>query len=90
MAKRTDIQDGITLMLISRIKSTFNGMEDDKFMTLKKYLLDQNIDQIEDDEEFCRAEYEAIRDYCNEHMVTEEDTQEIESRGYDKYQFMEE
>lgn len=23
MAKRTDIQDGITLMLISRIKSTF-------------------------------------------------------------------
>ena len=51
-------------------------------MTLKKYLLDQNIDQIEDDEEFCRAEYEAIRDYYNSHTLTEDDVQEIESRGY--------
>lgn len=59
-------------------------------MTLRKYLLDKNIDQIEDDEEFCQEEFEAIRDYCNEHMVTEDDVKEIESRGYDKYQFVEE
>lgn len=59
-------------------------------MTLRKYLLDKNIDQIEDDEEFCQEEFETIRDYCNEHMVTEDDVKEIESRGYDKYQFVEE
>lgn len=53
-------------------------------MTLKKYLLDQHIDQIEDDEEFCRAEYEAIRDYCSSYTLTEDDVQEIESRGYHK------
>lgn len=57
-------------------------------MTLKKYLLDQNIDQIEDDEEFCRAEYEAIRDYYNSHTLTEDDVQEIESRGYHKEDFL--
>ena len=53
-------------------------------MTLKKYLLDLNIDQIEDDEEFCQAEYETIRDYCSNHTLTEDDVQEIESRGYHK------
>ena len=56
-------------------------------MALKKYLLDLNIDQIEDDEEFCRAEYEAIGDYCSSHTLTEDDVQEIESRGYQRYQF---
>lgn len=59
-------------------------------MTLRKYLLDKNIDQIEDDEEFCQQEFETIRDYCGEHMVTEEDIQEIELRGYEKSQFVEE
>lgn len=59
-------------------------------MTLNKYLKIKKIDQIEDDEEFCQEEFEEIRDYCNEHMVTEDDIKEIESRGYDKYQFVEE
>lgn len=59
-------------------------------MTLKMYLLEQNIDQIENDEEFCRAEYEAIRDYCENHSLTEGDAKEIESRGYQVYQFVEE
>ena len=50
-------------------------------MTLRKYLLDKNIDQIEDDEEFCQEEFETIRDYCNEHMVTEDDVKELNREG---------
>lgn len=56
-------------------------------MSLRKYLLEKNIDGIEDDDEFCRTEYETIRDYCNMHEVTEEDIQEIESRGYSELDF---
>lgn len=56
-------------------------------MSLRKYLLEKNVDEIEDDEEFCRAEYEAIGDYCSSHTLTEDDVQEIESRGYQRYQF---
>lgn len=59
-------------------------------MTLRKYLLYQKIDQIEDDEEFCQKEFEAIRNYCKKNLLTEEDVKEIESRGYEKYQFVEE
>lgn len=66
------------------MKSTFYEIGGINLMTLKKYLLDQNIDQIEDDEEFCRVEYETIRDYCSSHTLTEDDVQEIESRGYHK------
>lgn len=57
-------------------------------MSLREYLLKKNIDEIEDDEEFCRVEYEAIRDYCNTNEVTEEDIQEIESRGYNEWDFV--
>lgn len=57
-------------------------------MTLNEYLEIKEIDQIEDDEEFCREEYEAIRDYCNANEVMEEDVQEIESRGYSEYDFV--
>lgn len=57
-------------------------------MSLKEYLLEKNIDGVEDDEEFCRTEYETIRDYCNANEVMEEDVQEIESRGYSEYDFV--
>ena len=57
-------------------------------MSLREYLLKKNIDKIEDDEEFCRSEYETIRDYCDVNEVTEEDIQEIESRGYSEYDFL--
>ena len=36
MAKRTDIQDGITLMLISRIKSTFYKNEGGQVYDIEK------------------------------------------------------
>lgn len=57
-------------------------------MSLKEYLTIKEVDQIEDDEEFCREEYETIRDYCNANEVMEEDVQEIESRGYSEYDFV--
>ena len=57
-------------------------------MSLREYLLKKNIDSIEDDEEFCRTEYETIRDYCNSNEVTEKDVQEIESRGYSEWDFL--
>lgn len=56
-------------------------------MSLKEYLAIKEIDQIEDDEEFCREEYEAIRDYCVVHPLTECDVREIELRGYQRDQF---
>lgn len=54
-------------------------------MSLRKYLLEKNVDGIEDDEEFCKTEYETIRDYCGNNEVTEEDIQEIVSRGYSEW-----
>ena len=57
-------------------------------MSLRGCLLEKNVDSIEDDEEFCRTEYEAIRDYCNANEVKEEDIQEIESRGYSEWDFL--
>ena len=69
------------------MKSTFYKSEGGQSLTLKNYLLDLNVDQIEDDEEFCREEYEAIRDYCSNHILTEDDAQEIELRGYQRDQF---
>lgn len=59
-------------------------------MTLKEHLTNLNIDQIEDDEKFCQAEYEATRDYCESHSLTEDDIKEIELRGCQAYQFLEE
>lgn len=57
-------------------------------MSLREYLLKKNIDEIEDDEKFCRVEYETIRNYCDTNEVTEEDIQEIESRGYSACDFL--
>lgn len=56
-------------------------------MTLKEYLEIKEVDQIEDDEEFCREEYEVIKDYCAVHPLTEYDVREIELRGYQRDQF---
>lgn len=57
-------------------------------MSLRERLLEKKVDQIEDDKEFCRAEYETIRDYYNVNEVTEEDIQEIKSRGYSEWDFL--
>lgn len=56
-------------------------------MTLKEYLKSREIDQIADDEEFCEEEYDAIKEYCCDYTLTEDDAREIESRGYQRYQF---
>ena len=57
---------------------------------MKKNLADilVEIDQIQDDEEFCAAEREAVLNYCHEHNfdVTEADLDIIKSRGlHDSY-----
>lgn len=52
-------------------------------MSLKKYLEDNGIDQIEDDQEFMEAEYNAIQTYCENcgYCITADDLMEIKSRG---------
>ena len=48
----------------------------------------EEIDKIEDDAEFCEAEHDAVRDYCQsrEFKLTDEEISEIESRGlYDSF-----
>ena len=52
-------------------------------MTLKKYLEENKVDQIEDDQEFMEAEYNAVRDYCGgkSFSISEEDIKTIENRG---------
>lgn len=50
---------------------------------LEKYLNEKKIDQIEDDEEFMIAEYEAVRDYCEERnfKLDKDDMSTIIGRG---------
>lgn len=60
-------------------------------MSLKKYLDDNGIDQIEDDQEFMEVEYDAIQTYCENcgYSITSEDLMEIKSRGrglYDSFE----
>lgn len=52
-------------------------------MSLKKYLEDNGIDQIEDDQEFMEEEYNAIQTYCENcgYSITADDFKEIKSRG---------
>lgn len=52
-------------------------------MSLKKYLEDNGIDQIEDDQEFMEVEYDAIQTYCEGcgYNITADDLREIKSRG---------
>lgn len=55
-------------------------------MTLAKYLEENEIDQIEDDQEFIEAEYEAIREYCKDCncSISDEDLDIIKSRGLEE------
>lgn len=60
-------------------------------MSLKKYLTDNGIDQIKDDQEFMEVEYDAIQTYCENcgYSITAEDLMEIKSRGrglYDSFE----
>ena len=52
-------------------------------MSLRKYLEDNKIDQIEDDQEFMEEEYNAIQTYCEicGYSITDEDLEIIKSRG---------
>lgn len=52
-------------------------------MSLREYLKEQKIDQIEDDAEFCDKEYNAIMDYCTERkfLITDDDLACIVNRG---------
>ena len=65
-----------------------SGCKEIREITLEELLKEEGIDEIEDDEEFCRAEFEAIREYFSNYNVTEEDIAEIRARGYEEDQFI--
>lgn len=52
-------------------------------MSLRKYLEDNKIDQIEDDQKFVEEEYSAVQTYCKmcEFSITDADLDVIVSRG---------
>lgn len=59
-------------------------------MSLKEYLKESKCDRIEDDEEFCKKEYEVAIEYCREKkfLVTDDDLFCIVNRGLnDSYEF---
>lgn len=51
-------------------------------MSLKEYLIQNKVDEIEDDEEFCEREYDLIGEYLQNNRASEEDVKEVECRGY--------
>lgn len=55
----------------------------EQIRSLAEYLLILGVDQIEDDQEFCGAEHEAIQEYCEQrgYELSEDDWKEIRSRG---------
>ncbi len=55
-------------------------------MSLRKYLADNRIDQIEDDQEFMESEYNAVQTYCEiiEYLITDDDLETIKSRGLEE------
>jgi len=55
-------------------------------MSLKKYLEDNKIDSIEDDQEFMETEYDAIQTYCEicGYSITNEDLEIIRLRGLEE------
>lgn len=55
-------------------------------MSLRKYLENNKIDQIEDDQEFMEAEYEAVKTYCEicGYSITEADLNTIKSIGLEE------
>lgn len=59
-------------------------------MALRGYLKEQKVDQIEDDEEFCKKEHETVMEYCMEKkfLITEDDLFCIVGRGLnDSYEY---
>lgn len=52
-------------------------------MSLRKYLEDNKIDQIEDDQKFVEEEYSAVQTYCEicGYSITNDDLDVIVSRG---------
>lgn len=67
------------------MKTQFRGYGG-KFMSLRKYLEENRIDQIEDDQEFVEAEHDAIQTYCEicGYSITDEDLKTIKSRGMEE------
>ncbi len=60
---------------------------------LSEYLKNEGIDQIEDDEEFCQAESEAVYNYCLEKdfNLSDEDMRTIYARALkDSFDFWKE
>ena len=55
-------------------------------MSLRKYFEENKIDQIEDDQEFAEAEYDAVQTYCKNcaYIITDDDFDVIESRGLEE------
>lgn len=55
-------------------------------MSLREYLEDHKIDQIEDDQEFMEEEYNAIQSYCEicGYSITDDDLEMIKSRGLEE------
>lgn len=55
-------------------------------MSLKRYLKDNNIDQIKNDQEFMEAEYNTIQTYCEicGYSITNDDLAVIKSRGLEE------
>ena len=59
-------------------------------MSLREYLKELKIDQIEDDEKFCDKEYEVVMKYCTERrfLISDDDLMCISSRGLnDSYEY---
>lgn len=59
-------------------------------MSLREYLKELKIDQIEDDTEFCGKEYDVIMNYCTERkfLITDDDSACIVDRGMnDSYEY---
>lgn len=72
------------------ISSSGRFYVEESVMTLREYLKELKIDQIEDDEEFCDKEHDAIMNYCTERkfLITDADLSCIVNRGLnDSYEY---
>lgn len=76
------IRNGYLFITDSSEIPTYNG---DCLGSRELYeeLQDMGIFDIEDDERFCSAEYDAIIDYIEENDLTDEDCNTIKMLGYD-------
>lgn len=55
-------------------------------MSLAEYLKENKIDEIEDDQEFADAEYDAIQAYCAAYgySITDADLKTVKARGLEE------